>query len=52
MIEEHEFLKEVENLVGMLDSLRLIKDKGSRIKFEREVRTSFNLLLRNIKKDN
>lgn len=52
MIEESQFEKEVENLVGMLDSLRLIKDKGLRTKFEREVRTSFNLLLRNIKKDN
>lgn len=51
MLSEEEFRKEVENLAGMLGSLRLIKDKGSRLKFEREVRTSFNILLREIKKD-
>ena len=51
MLSTEEYLKEVENLVGMIDSLRLIKDKGLRTTFEREVRTTFNLLLKKIKND-
>lgn len=50
MIEENELKKEVDDLVGMLDSLRLIKDKGRYVEFEREVRLTFNLILKKMKK--
>lgn len=51
MIEEDEFEKEVEDLTAMLRSLRLIQDKVSHHRFERDVRTSFQQLLRKLKND-
>lgn len=51
MIEEEKFEKEVEDLTAMLRSFRLIQDKGSSKRFERELRIHFQQLLRTIKKD-
>ena len=48
MIEEIELKKEVEDLVGMLDFLRLIRTRVGTWNM-REVRLTFNLFLRKMK---
>lgn len=45
MLEENEYRKERDDLIGMLDSLRLIKDKGQRKFLKKEIRVILNLLL-------
>lgn len=44
MLEENDYQKEVENLVGMLDSLRRITDKGKRKWLKNEIRAAVLLL--------
>ncbi|MBD5238218.1 MAG: hypothetical protein HDS64_00385 [Bacteroidales bacterium] len=46
MLEDSEFEKEVDDLVAMLHSFRLIQDKGRKQYLKREIRTILNLLLR------
>lgn len=46
MLEDSEFEKEVDDLVAMLHSFRLIQDKGRKQFLKREIRTILNLLLR------
>ena len=46
MLEDSEFEKEVDDLVAMLLSFRLIQDKGRKQFLKREIRTILNLLLR------